>query len=181
MLSKAIAKPLRAVVARPAVGAVRCFSQDEKLAALVDGLANQQLESAKIVVPWFMKNMPAPYFVETRQELQSQHLKAVSAFRDISQNDITLKIENKAEDGTITITNFDNAQSASVLNNLNEVNVPANHSLVGVKIYKTHDSSLSIQMFTYKPDASVIEHATVEHATRILATAAELRAGEHVF
>lgn len=183
MLTKSLIRKISSVrpfVAR-AVG-VRQFSADNDamMKALVDGLASQQLESAKIVVPWFLKNMPANYLTETREELRNQHLKAVAAFRDISQSDIALKIENTAADGTITITHFDNSRSnSSVLANLNNVSVPPNHSLVGVKIYKTNDGSLSIQMFTYKPDINAIEHASVSDAAPILNAAAEVRGGEH--
>lgn len=60
------------------------------------------MNSAATVVPWFLKNMPAAYFRQTAPDLRKQHLKAIQAFRDLKQSDLSLRIETKYEGGIYT-------------------------------------------------------------------------------
>ncbi len=53
--------------------------------------------------------MPASYFRQVPENVRSQHIKAITALRDLKQSDLSLKIETKGEN-SLQLT-FINSQS----------------------------------------------------------------------
>lgn len=183
MLAKTVAKN-RAVSGRVQMGARTLATwdcSDPKLSSqLSEKLIDSQADSAKTLVPWFLKNMPDVYFRQVPEEIRLIHLKAAAAFKDFATtSDLALKIENKRDDGSITVTNFNNSSDKGMmLRAIKSLEVPSTHRLGGVGIYQTSDKSLSVQMFTFKLNTAR-ESATAANAQHILNLAQEIRAGDH--
>lgn len=190
MLAKSLAKQVvkrGAVRALPSVSnvVVRCSGtysaeNSDTVAALINELSSQQMETSKEVVPWFMDNMPKNYFETVDSKIRKEHLKAVAAFRDLPHNDMTLKIESTGADGSTVVTYFnDGPQEGLLQKNIANLVVPSGFGLASVKLFSAKDNTLSVQMFNLKKNNVQETAATREDAAGIFALAAEIRAGEH--
>lgn len=186
MLAKTIGSRAPAAAAQAARSQIRCLAawdlDDPKLSEdLLNELTMAQNDSAQSLVPWFLENMPRQYNEQVPEELRKVHLKAAGAFRDFAgSSDLSLKLEYKNKDGSITVTNFNTSNDKALLMKaMNSLEVPTNMRLAAVGIYQTNDHSLTLQMFTFKPNSSQLDRASVDDAQHIMNCAAEIRAGEH--
>jgi hypothetical protein len=50
--------------------------------ALIHELTQQQTRTIEHVVPWFLNNMPAPYFRQVPESFRRDHIKAISAVKE---------------------------------------------------------------------------------------------------
>ena len=150
--------------------------------SLIAELTANQAASAESIVPWFLKNMPESYYVQVAEDIRRTHMKAAGAFKDFSSSsDMSLKLETKSADGTITWTNFSSSNDKALMANvLKKLVVPDKMRLSAVGIYQSLDHTLTLQMFTFVPDGNTLEHASPSDAAHILNVAAEICAGEHV-
>jgi hypothetical protein len=78
--------------------------QKVTIQSLVHEISLQQMESVQQVVPWFLKSMPAAYFRQVPDAVQRSHLKAVASVRGLQQEDLSLRIEQKGNDGHSDVT-----------------------------------------------------------------------------
>jgi len=186
MLAKSISQqtPSRVSAARTLSRGMAIWNKEDPALseALIAELSASQKDSAKVLVPWFLKNMPAIYFTQVPEDIRKVHLKAAAAFKDFAAtSDLSLKIENKSDNGDITVTNFHNSTEPGLfVKAMQDLEVPLNHRLGAVGIFQTKAHDLSVQMFTFKPNCNKNERATLDQAQHILRVAAEIRAGEHV-
>lgn len=154
-------------------------AQDITLQTLITEVAEQQKQLAAKVVPWYLKSMPAAYFRQVPEGVRSQHIKAITALRDLKQSDLSLKIETKT-DNSLQVT-FINSQTTGALLNkqIKNLVVPAGYDLTKVNVFNSVDGELSLNLFTFTQSATTASHATRAHATKILEVLAEIKAGKH--
>lgn len=149
--------------------------------ALIHEVSLQNMESAKTVVPWFLKNMPAAYFNQIPETLRRQHLRAISAIRDLKQSDLLLKIESKEADGSTEITYISSATAKGLLHSqIKNLVVPADSRLTRVKVFSSLDNSLSLNVFSFvssKVGANRV--ATMDNAAVVMEYIDELKEGKH--
>lgn len=159
---------------------------DEKLQqvtmkSLIAEVAEQQRELATKVVPWFLRNMPASYFRQVPESLRSQHIKAITALRDLMQSDLSLKIETKHED-TFQITFIESQTTAGLLHNqLKTLVAPAGYELASVNVYSSLDNEIALNIFSFESSKKNQQshHANRNNASGYLQFIEEVKAGKH--
>lgn len=119
------------------------------------------------------------YFSQVSEKIRSEHLKAISAIRELGQANLSLKIDTKGAAGDLHTTYISNQASQGLLNaQLTQVVVPEGYELTNVKVFKSADGSLSLNMFTFESKAA-LRHATPADAQKVLDFVSEVRAGKH--
>lgn len=147
---------------------------------LIKDIVHSAVTLAGEVVPWFTKNMPAAYFKQVTPEMRTQHLRAISAIRDLNQEHMALKLESKLPDGTIQYTFLNSNEHSGVLfSQLKSLEVPVGFQLSNVKVFSSGDSSLSLNIFSMSPTSGTIQTASLEDATHITSFIKEVREGQH--
>lgn len=146
--------------------------------SLIAEVAEQQKDLAAKVVPWFLTNMPAAYFRQVPENLRSQHVKAITALRDLMQSELSLKMETKFENG-VQIT-FINSQTktGSLHDQLNSMTIPADHHLSNVNVFSSIDGELALNIFSFERNEIKNQGATRKNATRLMEYLQRVKNGE---
>ena len=156
--------------------------QQRELAAkvMVDSVCESSFEQVKQVVPWFLRNMPASYFRQVPENLRSQHVKAITALRDLMQSDLSLKIESKSENG-LQITYLTSQNKPGLLKNqIQNLVVPTGYELSKVSVFSSLDGEMALNIFSFEPAAvNVVDHATKKNASEFLQFLDEVKEGKH--
>lgn len=123
--------------------------------------------------------MPASYFRQVPENVRSQHIKAITALRDLKQSDLSLKIETKGEN-SLQLTYIDSQSKAGNLHTqIKNLVVPAGYELARVNVFNSLDGELSLNMFSFQSSSNAASHASRADAAKILNTVQEIKAGKH--
>lgn len=158
---------------------------DEKLQqvttkSLIHEVAEQQRELAAKVVPWFLRNMPAAYFRQIPENLRSQHIKAVTALRDLMESDLSLNIKTKLEDDSLQITYINSQVKAGLLHSqIKNLVVPEGYELSKVQVFSSLDNNLALNIFFFNSTSQKVEHATRKHGEHYVNFIEDVKAGKH--
>lgn len=172
--------------------------QHVTMQSLIHEVAEQQRELATKVVPWFLKNMPvsaipflsielvmacaqASYFRQVPQTIRSQHVKAITALRDVMQHDdLSLKIETKDESG-LKITYINSQTKTGLLHaQIKNLVVPEGYELAKVNVFSSLDGTMALNIFSFENARRPNKHATLENAGDLLKYIEEVKAGKYV-
>lgn len=133
-----------------------------------------------IVVPWFLKNLPASYFKQVPELTRNQHIKAVAALKQLKQSDLSLKIDTKHDDGSYEISFiFNDSAPGALYRQINSLQIPDDCSLSNVKVFSAIDGSLNLNIFSFESVKGDHICATKENASKIFDYVAEVKAGKH--
>jgi len=102
-------------------------------------------ETATDIVPWFLEQMPAPYFRDTDRRTVEEHLGAIIAARASGQP-LALTIKNRDEDVWTFIHDDDRTGLLSKLTD----QLPKNQTLRSARIYTAQDGTAVIDVFSFQ-------------------------------
>lgn len=120
----------------------------------IHDIVESQVDSIKAVVPWFLGNMPAQYFLNVRDALRTQHVKAISTVSNLKHTDLSVKLEtfnernNQKEWSFITV----GSDAAKLLEReLQQLQGSQDEPelLSSVKVYSSADKQICILIFTF--------------------------------
>jgi len=152
--------------------------------SLIHEVAEQQRNMAEKVVPWFLKNMPAAYFRQVPEHLRSQHVKAITALRDLMKSDLSLKMETHSDDHSQLQITYINSQTKTGLLHaqIKSLVVPSGYDLANVNVFSSVDGEVALNIFSFEASGSKNDQrgASREDAARILQYLEDLKAkGDH--
>lgn len=145
--------------------------------ALVYEVSLEQMTSSNTVVPWFLQNMPAAYFRQVPEVLRKQHIKAIVAIRELSQNNLSLKIETKTEYGFEITFISTNTNPGALHTQIGNLVVPENTRLSNVKVFCSLDNELGLNIFSFENKVNTKLSASSEDSPAIFEYVQELRSG----
>lgn len=149
--------------------------------SLIHEVAEQQRELAAKVVPWFLKNMPASYFRRIPENIRSQHVKAITAIHDLMHSDLSLKIETKSNDGSLTVTYIASQNKPGMLHTqIQGLLCPTNCELSSVQVFSSLDGELALNIFTFQTLNAGKKIATADDMSLVKSYLKDLKAGKYV-
>jgi glutamate dehydrogenase len=125
--------------------------------------------------------MPAAYFRSVPEDLRYQHVKAVTALRDLMQSDLSLKIESKLEDSLdVTYISTQNKKGL-LMSQIKTMEIPAGYELSKVNLFSSLDGDLTLNIFSFEESIKKLSqpHATVKQGERLFQFIEEVKAGKH--
>lgn len=171
----------KTVAAAMATSAKSPEVQQIAIQSLIQEVAEEQRQLAINVVPWYLKNMPESYFRQIPDTIRAQHVKAITAIRDLKQADLSLKIESKGDNDSLQITYINSQTKKGLLHSqINSLKVPDGYELTRVNVFSSLDGELALNMFSFESKAYNKSIATKDHASKILNYIEEVKAGKHV-
>lgn len=156
--------------------------QQRELAAkvILDSVHESWLTQTSQVVPWFLRNMPAAYFRQVPENLRSQHIKAITALRDLMESDLSLNIKTKLEDNSLQITYINSQVKAGLLHSqIKNLVVPEGYELSKVQVFSSLDNNLALNIFFFNSTSQKVEHATRKHGEHYVNFIEDVKAGKH--
>ncbi|CAM9252354.1 unnamed protein product, partial [Ectocarpus fasciculatus] len=130
------------------------------------------------IVPWFFKSMPAAYFRQVPDSTQKSHLKAIASFKDLDQEDLSLRIEEKNAQGHVDITLISTkTDEGQLLAHLDSIVPPEGATLSRVRVFSSSDGKLHLNMFTFIPLGEHTARATKENARSIASFVELMKSG----
>jgi len=146
---------------------------------MIRAFSEEQKDVVNRVVPWFLANMPAAYFKQVPEKIRNEHIKAITAIRELGQAELSLKIDTKGDNDFMQSTYISNQKSTGLLSaQLAQVVVPEDHELSNVKVFQSMDHNLSLNMFSFQSTKIANKVATVADAKKIFDFVAEVKAGK---
>ena len=107
-------------------------------------------------------------------------MKAVTAIRDLKQSDLQLNVETKGEQGQTEVTFISSEKSPMLLNRQLASLKPVKDSILSrVKVFRSLDGEMSLNVFFYENSARKFISASEEDAATVFAFAQEVQAGKH--
>lgn len=147
--------------------------------SLIHEVSEQQRELAVKVVPWFLRNMPAAYFRNVPDNLRSQHVKALSALRDLMSSDLSLNIKTKEENG-LQFTYINSGTTTGLLHSqIKNVQIPTGYHLSNVNVFSSLDGEVALNIFSFQPIEAGHAEVTKAQASRFYDYIADVKAGKH--
>lgn len=110
-----------------------------------------------------------------------QHVKTISALRDMVKSDLTLQIESRgASDDSYQSTHISSANRPGLLHSQSQTfSVPAGYNLSNMKVYTAADKSLALNIFTFNKTTAPVEYAKREDAAPIFNYIKEVKEGKY--
>jgi glutamate dehydrogenase len=133
---------------------------------IVQKVAEEQIKVANETVPWYMSQMPAPYFREVSDETRLEHIKAAVTLRGVGQKKgMQLNVTTESADGEEELTIMATSGRPGTLYKMFEnLEAPSSKTLHRVRAYSSHDASLILNMFVYVDDLRNLPKASPTHA-----------------
>lgn len=123
--------------------------------------------------------MPAAYFRQVPENLRSQHVKAITALRDMMKSELSLKIETRDEDG-LKITYINSQTKTGLLHEqIKNLVVPEGFELSNVNVFSSLDGEVALNIFAFQPTKVVHAHANDGHAQKLYSYIEEVKAGKY--
>lgn len=117
---------------------------------MINDITMARVDTASMVVSWFMNQMPASYFKQIPEDMRRQHLLSIAAIQDLNQNDLTLKLQTPGVNDAIEVTYITSGCKEGLLfSQIDGLEIPADHYLSNVKVYSSMDEKLSLNVFTF--------------------------------
>lgn len=111
--------------------------------------------------------------------MRSQHIKAVTALRDLKQSDLSLKIETKLED-SLEITFINTEDRPGLLHSqIKNLVVPKGYELAKVNVFSSFDGQLALNIFSLQkvqPTHVSVQSYKTEGLNQYIE---EIKRGEH--
>jgi glutamate dehydrogenase len=123
--------------------------------------------------------MPASYFRQVPESLRSQHIKAITALRDLMQADLSLKIETKHEDSFQLTYISSHAKSGLLASQIKDLAVPAGYELSRVNVFTSLDNEVALNIFFFNSTSKAVEHADKGQASDFVNFVADVKAGKY--
>jgi glutamate dehydrogenase len=157
--------------------------QQRELAAkvMIDSFFESSLTRVSQVVPWFLRQMPAAYFRSVPEHLRSQHVKAITALRDLMQSDLSLKIETKAEDGLQVTYISTHNKPGLLMNQIKTLEIPTGYELSKVNVFSSLDGELALNIFSFEQSKKKEDqpHASMKHGEKLSQFLEEVKSGKY--
>ncbi|CAB9499861.1 Glutamate dehydrogenase 2 [Seminavis robusta] len=121
--------------------------------AMIHELIQEQTNTIQSVVPWFLQNMPPPYFRQVPEKFRVDHIKAIAAIKDAGM-DHYLNLKSTTSDGTEVITMIRaGTQPGNLLSMVKElphtIYSEDYKALTRAQVFCTADDSMSINVFVF--------------------------------
>lgn len=146
---------------------------------LLNSLLESSYQELQQVVPWFLQNMPASYFRQIPGNLRSQHVKAITALKDVMGSDLSLKIETKLDSAKQLTFISSQLKSDALREQINSLLVPDGYELTKLNVFRSLDDKLALTIFFFESTSHKVSHATRQHAKEYLKFLEEVKAGKH--
>lgn len=156
--------------------------QQRELASkvILDSVNESRLTQISQVVPWFLRQMPAAYFRQVPENLRSQHVKAITALRDLMQSDLSLNIKTKLDDDSLQITYINSNLKPGLLHDqIKNLVVPQGYELTKVNVFSSLDNTLALNIFSFSSTSKKVASATREDGEHLIKFIEEVKAGKH--
>lgn len=151
--------------------------------SMVHEVMEKQKKQTEEVVPWFLQNMPASYFKQVPQELQSKHVQAIAAVRELLESELNLRMATTDKDGAHYVTFISSGTNIGLLyKQLKALAPPHGHDLNAVDVFSSVDGAVALNMFTFikgEDFNAAFNTASIEDAKHVLAVAEEIQSGKH--
>jgi len=122
--------------------------------AMIHELTKEQTRTIEHVVPWFLENMPRPYFRQVPEQMRLDHIKALAAVKEANM-DLYLNLKSHAPDGRQMLTYIRPGTKPGVLLQMIK-ELPYNVStskdylpLSRAQVFSAEDESMSLNVFVY--------------------------------
>lgn len=136
-------------------------------------MTDGQMNIAKKLVPWFVRNMPSAYFRNVDEETRMQHLRSISSLYG-SGSDITLSLKHESAEKreyTYIRPGVKTGQLLELIKGLPS----AETNLSNIKVFTSLDSTLSMSIFTYPKAGQETQRATTADYEHILDYARQIQ------
>jgi glutamate dehydrogenase len=165
------------------------YSPEMSQKGLIHEINVSQMDNATKIVPWFMSNMPQSYFRQTPEDLMKQHVTVISSLHNLSQNNLTVKIDNyhpEKKRHDYSYLSFDpinkGAPIGKLYSQVNEIVEPEGALLNRVNIYTSNDGTIDLNVFTFGEKTKMKEKTgkdMIQDSNEICTFIKELKSGKY--
>jgi glutamate dehydrogenase len=129
---------------------------------IVKSVTEQQVKVAQDTVPWYMNQMPEPYFREVSEETRLEHIKAAVTLRGVGQRkDMQLTVTTAGADGEEEVTIISTqGKPGTLYKMLMQSEASGSKTLHRARAYCSHDATLTLNILVYGDDFKKVPKAS---------------------
>jgi len=120
---------------------------------MVYSLSKSSLDIAETIVPWYLGQLPGPYFREIGESTRLEHLRGLAALRNISHaQDMSLTLRSKDEESNSSVVTVLRTDCRPGAMHHMLANMEFDSDLRSVRSYTAFDATVTLNVFTYGGD-----------------------------